>query len=171
MSEVAVSQKTPEAPVVSRPSEIFQPMFALGRFSSLNPFAMMREFASEMDRMFRGNGSGAELQVWAPSLDVQQCHGNLTVSVELPGLKKEEVKVEATDDTLIIQGERKQEHKEDHEGYHRWERNYGRFYRAIPLPEGAKTDQVKAELKDGVLKVSVPTPETKNNARQIPVAG
>ena len=171
MSEVAVSKKTSEAPAVSRSSELFPPIFPLGRFSSLNPFAMMREFASEMDRVFRSNGSGTELQAWAPSVDVQQCNGNLVVSAELPGLKTEEIKVESTDDTLIIQGERKQEHKEDHEGYHRWERSYGRFYRAIPLPQGAKADQVKAELKDGVLKVSVPTPETKNKARQIPVAG
>ena len=71
---------------------------------------------------------------------------------------------------LIIQGERKQEHKEDHEGFHRWERSYGQFYRSIPLPEGAKTDQAKAELTDGVLKVSVPVAETKKKTtRQVPI--
>jgi len=95
----------------------------------------------------------------------------LVISAELPGLKKEEVKVEVSDDALVIEGERKQEHKEDHEGYHRWERSYGRFYRSLPLPEGARTDQVKAELKDGVLKVSIPAPETAKKSRQVPVAG
>jgi len=169
MPEVAVSKKTTETPVASRSSEVFQPMFPFGRFFGLSPFAMMREFTDEMDRMFRGTGSETEVQAWAPAMDVRQCNGDLVVTAELPGLKKDEVKVEVTDDALVIQGERKREHKEDHEGYHRWERSYGQFYRSIALPEGAKTDQVKAELQDGVLKVSVPVPQAEKKSRQIPV--
>lgn len=171
MPEVAVSKKASESPAVRRSSEIFQPMFPLSRFFGLSPFARMRDLTDEMDRMFRGLGAETDLQAWAPAVDVQQCNGNLVVSAELPGLKKEEVKVEVNDDALIISGERKQEHKEDHEGYHRWERSYGQFYRSIPLPEGAKTDQVKAELKDGVLKVSIPVPEVAKKSRQVPVIG
>lgn len=175
MSEAAVSKRTSETSP-ARSSEIFQPMFPLGRGfglspAGLNPFSMMRELATEMDRVFRSNGSTADIQAWTPQMDVQQCNGNLVVTADLPGVKKDEIKVEANDNTLVIEGERKQEHKEDHEGYHRWERSYGHFYRAIALPEGAKTDQVKAELKDGILKVSIPVPETKNKLRQIPVAG
>jgi HSP20 family protein len=132
---------------------------------------MMREFANEMDRMIRGDGSATESESWTPAMDVQQCNDSLIVSAELPGLKKEDVKVEVNDDSLVIQGERKQQHQEDHPGYHRWERNYGRFYRAIRLPEGAKADQVKAELKDGILAVSIPVPEAQKKSRQIPVAG
>jgi len=170
MSEVAVSKKTGEA-TPSRFRDWFWPMAAFRRSESRSPFAMMRELADEMDQMFRGVSTGAEIQAWAPAMDVERCNGNLVLSAELPGMKKEEVKVEVTDDALVIQGERKQEHKEDHEGYHRWERSYGRFYRSLPLPEGAKTDQVKAELKDGVLKVSIPVPELAKKSRQIPVAG
>jgi HSP20 family protein len=85
------------------------------------------------------------------------------------GPQEGEVKVELTDDALVIQGERKREHKEDHEGYHRWERSYGQFYRSVPLPEGAKTDQVKAELQDGILKVSVPVPQAEKKSRQVPI--
>ena len=102
-------------------------------------------------------------------MDIRQCNGTLTVTAELPGLKKEEVKVQMTDEALIIEGERKRVHKEDHEGYHRWERSYGHFYRSIPLPEGAKTDQVKAELNEGILKDSVPVPEIKKQVRQIAI--
>ena len=102
-------------------------------------------------------------------MDVRQCNGDLVVTAELPGLKKEDVKVELTDDSLVIQGERKHEHKEDHEGFHSFERSYGQFYRSIPLPEGAKTDMARAELTDGVLKVSVPVAEAKKKTRQIPV--
>jgi len=170
MSQVAVTKKS-DVPAQSRTNDVFQPMLPFGRLFGLSPFAMMREFTDEMDQMFRTNGSETALQGWSPAVDVQRCNGNLVVSAELPGLKKEDVKVEATDDSLTIHGERKQEHKEDHEGYHRWERSYGQFYRAIALPEGAKTDQMKAELKDGVLKVTVPVPETSKKAKQIPVAG
>ena len=77
--------------------------------------------------------------------------------------------MELTDDALIIEGERKREHKEDHEGFHRWERSYGQFYRSIPLPQGAKTDQTKAELADGVLKVSLPVAEIKKKIREVTV--
>jgi len=171
MSEVRVEKSKSlarrEAPALSPFNELFAPVFPVGRFLGLNPFAMMREFSEEMDRLYRGNGSA--LEVWAPTVDIQRSGGNLVVTAELPGLKKEEVKVEVTDDALIIEGERRRENKEDKEGYQRYERSYGKFYRSIPLPEGAKADQAKAELNDGVLKISLPAPEVKKQIRQITV--
>ena len=146
---------------------LFEPMFPVGRFFGLSPFAMMREFTDEMDRAFRGTAPA--LKSWAPKVDIHKTDGALLVTAELPGLKKEEVKVEMTDTALIIEGERKLEHKEDQEGYHRYERSYGNFYRSIPLPEGTRTEQVKAELTDGILKVTIPVPEAKKNVRQIKV--
>jgi len=147
----------------------FEPAFPVGRFFGLSPFAMMREFTNEMDRVFRGTAPA--LKAWTPTVDIHKIDGNLVVTAELPGLKKEEVTVEMTDTNLIIQGERKLEHKEDQEGYHRYERSYGNFYRAIPLPEGAKTELVKAELTEGILKVTIPVAEAKKNVREIKVEG
>ena len=92
MSDVTVSKKTSESPAVNRSSDALQPMFPFGRFFGLSPLAMMREFTHEMDRMFRGNGSETEVHAWAPAMDVRQCNGDLVVTAELPGLKKEEVK-------------------------------------------------------------------------------
>jgi len=158
-------QETPG--LIPRFGDFFAPMFPVGRFFGLSPFAMMREFTDEMDRVFRD--AAPALKAWTPAVDIQRCDGDLVVKAELPGLKREEVKVEMTDTALIIQGERKLEHKEDHEGYHRFERSYGNFYRSIPLPEGAKADLAKAELTDGVLKISIPVPEAKKNAREIKV--
>ena len=169
MPEVTVSKKAAETPAATRSSEMFRPMLPFGRLFGLRPFALMREFSDEIDLALRG-GSVAPLEAWAPAMDVQRCNGTLIVSAELPGLKKEDVKVEVTGEALVIEGERKQEHKEDHEGYHRSERNYGRFYRSIPLPEGAKAEQIKAELKEGVLTVSVPVPESAKKSRQVPIA-
>jgi len=153
-------------------SDFFTPMVPFGRLFGVSPFAMMREFTDEMDRVFRGvapKGEGAELAAWSPAVDVRQCNGDLVVTAEVPGLTKDEIKVELTDDALVIRGERKREHKEDHAGYHRYERSYGQFYRSIDLPEGAKTDGVKAELQDGVLKVSVPVPKDEKTPRPVPI--
>jgi HSP20 family protein len=170
MAEVKVSkEQSPAKQEVPASGALFRPMFPFGRYFGLGPFGLMRELSEEMDRAFRGVNPSTQLEPWTPAVDVQQCNGDLVVTAELPGLKKEDVKVELTDDSLVIQGERKYEHKEDHEGFHSFERSYGQFYRSIPLPEGAKTDQAKAELTDGVLKVSVPVPAAKKTSRQIPV--
>ena len=170
MAEVKVTKEQPPAKrEVAAPGPLSRPTFPFGRYFGLGPLGLMRELSEEMDRAFRGVIPSTQLQPWAPTVDVQQCNGDLVVTAELPGLKKEDVKVELTDDSLVIQGERKQEFKEDHEGFHSVERSYGQFYRSIPLPEGAKTDQAKAELTDGVLKVSVPVAAAKKTTRQIPV--
>jgi HSP20 family protein len=170
MEEVKVNKQMtkPEAGL-RRASDFFAPAF--DRFFGTSPFALMRQFTDELDRAFHGgHWKGGELASWSPVVDVRQCNGDLVVTAELPGLKKEEVKVELTDDALVIQGERKREHKEDHEGYHRYESSYGQFYRSVPLPQGAKTDQVKAELQDGVLKVSVPVQQAeKKKSQQVPI--
>jgi len=170
MPELQVRKDQKDQPVAKRqPSDVFAPLSPFNRSFGLSPFEWMREFTREMDRAFHGSTSFMEAEGWVPTMDVQQCNGTLTFTAELPGLKKDEVKVEVTDDALIIEGDRRREHNEDHEGYHRVERSYGHFYRSIPLPEGAKTDQVKAELQEGVLKVTLPVPEMKNHSRQVPV--
>jgi HSP20 family protein len=177
MEQVKVNKQQsvakPEAAPLRRANEFFAPMVPFGRWFGMSPFALMRELTDEMDKTFRGvapaAGAGAELRAWSPVVDIRQCNGDLVVTAELPGLKKDEVKVEVTDDALVIQGERKREHKEDHEGYHSYERSYGQFYRSIALPEGAKTDQVKAEMQDGILKVSVPVPQAEKKSRQVPI--
>jgi len=139
-----------------------------------NPFAMMRRFSEDMDRMFSSawddrEFGGRELASWAPAVDVREHDGNLVVSAELPGLNKEDVKVEVTGDSLVIQGERKREHEEERGGVHRSERSYGSFYRSIPLPEGANLEQAKAQFNNGVLEVKVPIPKSLQKTRQIPI--
>jgi len=171
MAEVKVNKEQAVAKRESpAPTGLFRPAFSFSRFFGGEPFGLLRELNDEMDRAFRGFAPRAQLEPWAPAVDVQHCNGDIMVTAELPGLKKEDIKVELTEDALIIQGERKQEHKDDHQGFHLWERSYGQFYRSIPLPEGAKTDQAKAELTDGVLKISVPVPEAKKKTtRQVPI--
>jgi len=125
-----------------------------------------------LDRVFSSPATGEfETRPWVPALEMKEINGNLVVTAELPGIKTEDVKVEVTDATLTIQGERKQEKKEEKEGVYRSERSYGRFYRSILLPDGAKPDQIKAEMNNGVLEVKVPLAEAKPKSRRIPVSG
>jgi HSP20 family protein len=142
-------------------------------FFRSDPFSVMRRFHDEMDRTFsRFFGKGTEEGgMWSPAIEVAEHDGKLQVHADLPGLKPEDVKVEVTDDALVIQGERKFEHEDKKEGMYRSERRYGQFYREIPLPEGTNPEQAKAEFKDGVLEVDLPLPEKKSNRRTIPIQG
>jgi HSP20 family protein len=78
--------------------------------------------------------------------------------IDLPGLKKKDVKVEVTDGHLAISGERKTDAQEQNDRFYRCEREYGSFYRAVPLPDVVKLEDVKATFGDGVLEISVPLP-------------
>src|SRR5258708_4034651 len=103
----------------------------------LNPFSMMRRLSDEMDRAFgrtfgMTRGFGEPGFAWSPPVEVRERNGNLEILAELPGLNKEDVKVECTPEGVIIEGEKRREHEEKESGFHRTERSYGRFYRMIP---------------------------------------
>jgi HSP20 family protein len=134
-----------------------------------DPFALMREMTSEFDRLFgeparpflrwpsRRRRAISEVG-WYPEIDVFEKDNRLVTKIDLPGMKKEDVKVEVTDGQLVISGERKSEAEEKGEQFYRCEREYGSFCRSVPLPEGAKIEDVKATFTDGVLEVSMPLP-------------
>jgi HSP20 family protein len=130
-----------------------------------DPFAVLRQITSEFDQMF-GDPLGRwpalrpryEAGAYAPEIDVFEKEGRLFTKVDLPGIKKEDINVEIEDGHLIISGQREREVEETKQGFFRCEREYGTFYRAIPLPKGANLDDVKARFADGVLEVSVALP-------------
>ena len=137
----------------------------------MNPFSLMRRMSEELDRALSSEGrygtNGGVL--WAPTIEVSERDGKYVVHADLPGLKPEDVKLEVTGDALVLQGERKIEREENRGGVHRTERRYGRFYRAIPLPEGAQTDKARASFENGVLEVRVRVPQHQSSSRQIPI--
>jgi HSP20 family protein len=129
-----------------------------------DPFALLSRFTPDFDRIFEEagwplfRGGGIREAAWAPNLDVFEKDNQLIAKLDLPGLKKEEVKVETVEGRLTISGERKYEQEEKTENVFRCEREYGSFYRMVPLPKGAKLDEVKATFENGVLEVTVPLP-------------
>lgn len=131
----------------------------------------------EIDRMFQEFTSARfwprlEGMARVPSIDLSEKNGNLVVEAELPGVDKKDVKITYTDNMLTLQGETKQEKEEKREGYYRAERQYGSFYRAIPLPQPVDFSKAKAEFKNGVLTITLPKsarPEAQE--RTIPISG
>jgi HSP20 family protein len=129
------------------------------------PLTMLERFADEVDNVFGDFGFGrargllgSGRDMWAPAVEVNQQNNEFVVRADLPGLKKEDITIDVTDNDLTISGERRQEHETDRGGVYRSERTYGSFYRTIPLPDGAMADQAKATFKDGVLEIRMPAP-------------
>ena len=158
---------------------------ALKTPETVNPFQMMHRFTKDMERLFEDfQGfsfpnffttdfapfrSGLEKGAWMPQIEVLQNNGKLMVRADLPGLAKDDVKLEITDDFLTISGERKEEKEEKREGFYRSERSYGSFYRQIPLPEGAKTENAAATFTNGVLEISIPAPKVEPSIRKLEI--
>jgi HSP20 family protein len=131
-----------------------------------SPFgSLFDRWNDEMDRVFEDFGFGRNWLTrgqrtlgWSPQIEMFQRGNDLVVRADLPGLKKEDVHAEISDDVLTIQGERKQEREEEREGVYRNERTYGSFFRTIPLPEGTIADSAKASFKNGVLEIVLQAP-------------
>lgn len=165
MAKVEVTKAS--APADEALDTWIRPLPSMGSLWGANPFEMMREMARSLDRPL-WPVAGRE-GTWAPAIECSRENGALLVKAELPGLSREDVKVLILDESLILEGERKLESKEEKEGYFRSERSYGKFWRQIPLPEGADTEQIKASMHDGVLEVKIPVSDAKKATRQIPI--
>jgi len=105
---------------------------------------------------------------WAPAVDIIEDDKEYLIKVELPEVQKDDVKVTVEGGTLTISGERKAEKEEKGRKFHRLERYYGRFERSFTIPDDAEPENVRAEFKDGVLRVHLPKSE-KARPKQIEV--
>ncbi|NIP39818.1 MAG: Hsp20/alpha crystallin family protein [Candidatus Dadabacteria bacterium] len=95
----------------------------------------------------------------SPSVDVYEKSDKYVINAEIPGLSKDEIKIDVKDGALTISGEKKYEDKKEDENYIRVERRYGKFERRFNLPENVNVDKVTANYKNGVLEVSLPKKE------------
>ena len=130
--------------------------------------SMEREFNkifNSLERKFgfdgdNGNGNEEfENAVWMPMTDILEDENQYYLNLDLPGIKKEDVKINYTNGQLSISGERKQETIEKNTKYHRAERSYGKYYRSFTLPQKINENDINAEFKDGQLKISIPKSE------------
>jgi HSP20 family protein len=103
-----------------------------------------------------------------PDVDIFEDGGDVVVKAELPGIKKDDLEVTLTDDTITISGEKKKEEKIQKKGYYKLERSYGSFCRTFSLPAEIQADKVKSTFKDGVLEVRMPKSE-KTKSKEVKV--
>ncbi len=94
--------------------------------------------------------------IWYPPVDIYESEGQIVLKAELPGVEIEDVEIETDDNTLVMKGERRFAKNLCEENYHRMERFYGTFHRVFTLPYSIDSTGIKASLKDGVLKITVP---------------
>jgi HSP20 family protein len=132
-----------------------------------------RDLVSLQDRMnrlfddsFRGVARGGAAEEdwalggsWAPAVDIFEHEGNIVLKAELPGVDTKDVDVRVENNVLTLRGERKFDNEVKRESYHRVERSYGTFTRSFTLPTVVDTGNIKAEFKEGVLRVTLPKRE------------
>lgn len=127
-----------------------------------DPARQLDTFQSDIDRVFdaffgarMANGTTRR---WVPPMDLVETDDHLVLRADLPGLDTDDVEIEVKEGVLTVSGERRTEHEDSADGYHRVERAYGRFSRSLSLPVGIDADQVQADFDKGVLEVRIPKP-------------
>jgi HSP20 family protein len=148
-----------------------------GQLGRRDPFRMFREM---MGRDFPDMGSLLDwspfreleslmtARVFSPDVDVREAKDHYTICVDVPGMKEGDVEVSIAGNRLTISGKREEEAREEGEQLYMVERSYGAFTRSFVLPEGADAENVKAGLKDGVLRIDIPK-KAGQAVRQIPL--
>lgn len=125
-----------------------------------NPWQELETINRQLSRVLDDSSEGGMTQgAWLPAVDIHESDEMIVVEVELPGINKEDVKVDVEGGVLMISGERKYEKDEKSENSHRIERSYGRFTRSFTLPTYVDAANVRAKMEDGVLRVELPKQE------------
>ena len=125
------------------------------------PFEGLTALRREMDRLFEdfSHGGGA-LRFWEraaePAVEVSDTAEAVVVKVQVPGINKDDIQLTITENALTVKGEMKEEEKKEDKNYHRQEFRYGAFVRSVALPAPVQAEKASAQLKDGVLEVTMP---------------
>ena len=154
-----MEQRTPvqrERTLLNREGLTRRDPFSL--WTSRDPFNLFNTMRQQMDRMFDNFGfGGMEQSLWSPQIELKEKDGKLLICADLPGLNKNDVKVEINDNILTIEGERKHEQRDEEHGFS--ERSYGHFFRQIPLPEHVNAEHANATFNNGVLEITLDAPK------------
>lgn len=141
-----------------------------------DPFVELEDVSKHLNRIFGRFPSRVEpsrelltMADWTPSVDISETDTAYVIKGEIPGVNKEDVKINIEAGMITIRGERKQEKEEKDKKFHRIERSYGSFMRSFRLPDNVDETAVKAEFKDGMINVTLPK-SAKTKAKSIDVS-
>ena len=140
-----------------------------------DPFRDLGMLQDRMNRLFDDAGRGwradepAATTTWSPSVDIFETEGEIVVKAELPGMDRKGITLHLENNVLTLRGERKFEKETKEENYHRIERSYGNFSRSFSIPAMVDAENIRADYKDGVLKIVLPKKE-QAKPKQIKIA-
>src|SRR3989440_833171 len=140
-----------------------------------DPFRDLGMLQDRMNRLFDDAGrvwrtdEPAATTSWSPSVDIFETEGEIVVKAELPGMNREDITLHLENNVLTLRGERKFEKETKDENYHRIERSYGNFSRSFSIPATVDEEKIRADYKDGVLKIALPKKE-QAKPKQIKIA-
>lgn len=137
------------------------------------PMAGLGSLRREMERVWEDFFDGGALAQRVlgssePAVEVSDTKDTVIVKAQVPGMTKDQIQVQVTGDLLTIQGEMREEEKKEDKNYYRREFRYGAFTRVVALPTAVQADKAEAELKDGILQVTIPKSE-ESKAKAVPI--
>ncbi len=130
-----------------------------------DPFRDLNALQDRMNRLFEDAGRGwrgdepVSTTSWSPAIDIFETEGEIVVKAELPGMDRKDISLNLENNVLTLKGERKFEKETKEENYHRIERSYGGFGRTFSIPSMVDEEKIRADYKDGVLKIILPKKE------------
>lgn len=134
-----------------------------------SPLSEMNRLAREMDTLF-GNGWTQSSDLWAPPVDVEETPDHILLTAELPGMSREAIDIELEDGVLTIQGEKKEQTKDENTQGLLYERRWGSFTRRFTLPRAVDAANITAAYDNGILTIRVPKAE-EAKGRKIEIQG
>jgi HSP20 family protein len=160
------------ADIVKKGQQQQQPTRSSQQPHQWSPWQRMRELLEwdpfgEMTRQYGFEGRGDQ---FTPQFEVRETHDSYVFRADLPGVKQEDVDINITGNRLTVSGKRECEQRNENDRYYVYECQYGSFQRSFTLPDGVSPDEVKADMRDGVLSLHVPK-KAEAQPRKIPIGG
>jgi HSP20 family protein len=129
-------------------------------------FSLAREMGGLFPELFEDIGTMKSARdEWVPSLDIAETETDVMIKAEVPGIDPKELDISVSDNILKIKGEKKEEKEEKTKSFHRCERSYGSFTRSVTLPAEVDASEIEAKAKDGILTITIPKHEVKEEQK------
>lgn len=122
---------------------------------------LFEDFFGDWDISLRNGSEFLRSEGFSPQIDLTEDDKNIYVEADLPGLNEKDIDVELKDNILTISGEKKEENEVKEKKYHKMERSYGYFKRSVSLDSEIDEEKIKANFKNGVLKIELPKDQSK----------
>ena len=167
MANLSIRKSEPRESMAKTWDPRSSPLRSLDPFRMMDPVRMIRDMMS-FDPF---GGLVAPLsEMFAPDIEIKETKDAYVLKADLPGVRDEDLDVSITGNRITVSGKREEEERQEDDRYFAYERSYGAFSRSFVMPEGADVDKVKAELKAGVLHISVPK-RVEMQARKVEIGG